>query len=164
MLHTEVPEQIACPRSDGGFTAQGSDAHGKCKVSAQYLNLQNISPHAFFSQLITPMAWHQHQNFYFMLYLRERVPITAAEPETMQIKHLRAWMRTSPLRSSCGGGMAASEEEEEDGLLCAALQPPWEREAGCQLGGHRSSACNCANTNAAKANFTEFHSADSSLS
>lgn len=51
--------------------------------------------------------------------------------------------------------MAAREEEEE---------APWGRQAGCQARGRRSSACNCANTNAAKANFTEFHSADSSLS
>lgn len=66
--------------------------------------------------------------------------------------------------------MGAKEKEKEGSLLCAAFQAPRGREAGCQLlgwgwgGGHKSSACNSPNTNAAEANFTEFHSVDSSLS
>jgi len=44
---------------------------------------------------------------------------------------------------------ASGEEEEEEGR----------RKAGCQRGGW-----SCANTNTAEANFTEFHSAASSLS
>lgn len=54
------------------------------------------------------------------------------------------------------------EEKEEGSSLCAGL--PGEGRQAARQGECRASACNCANTNAAKANFTEFHSADSSLS
>lgn len=71
----------------------------------------------------------------------------------------------SPLCSSCSKGMVAREEEEEEeegSSLCAGL--PREGRQAAKEGECRASACNCANTNAAKANFTEFHSADFSLS
>lgn len=54
------------------------------------------------------------------------------------------------------------EEKEEGSSLCAGL--PREGRQAARQGECRASACSCANTNAAKANFTEFHSADSSLS
>lgn len=134
-LHTEVPDQIACPRSDTGLIAQGGNARHAPSLSS--MSSPQKHPPPFPTNHPRDMTSAPEFQFY-AVFKREHIPIPADEPETIQIKPFSEGVQTSLLCSSGSRGMAASveeEEEEERSLLCAAVQSPQGRGQAARWGG-----------------------------